>query len=293
MNTSERILQYFRGKAKQIAALAELSTCENPNLIGGHREELQRIYFREILPKRFEVGRGMVYGFSGRTQEADIVIWDAANFPCLPLADHAFFFAESVKCILECKSNYSSDEWNDVMRKCDAVTGVMAFPESGLKEKLAEICQELVSLRQGIEHDGAIIVPSRIASAALFLKGGQTFDRHLAESHRLEIQEKWPEILLLLEPGIVVEKVEEAGGGGGGIGRLRFYRAGEDALLLFTHRLLGHITERSETLMPVLNLLRYVQEAKEFKPFDVMEFPLVGLPAQRRPLWRKQPGEKT
>ncbi len=293
MNTTERIRQYFRVKAKQIATLAELSICEHPSLVGGHREELQRIYFREILPERFKVGRGMVYGFSGRSQEADIVIWDAANFPCLPLTDHAFFFAESVKCILECKSNYSSEEWNDVMRKCDAATGVMSLPAFGLKEQLDEIRQELISLRQGIKHDGAIVVPSRIASATLFLKGGQTFDRHIAEGHQLEIQEKWPEILLLLEPGIVVEKVEEAGEGGGGIGRLRFYKVGEDALLLFTHLLLGHITERSETLMPVLNLLRYAQAANIFKPSDIMDFPLVGMPAQRKPLWRKQPSNLT
>ena len=34
----------------------------------------------------------MVYGLVQRSKEADIVIWDAANYPSLPLVNHALFF---------------------------------------------------------------------------------------------------------------------------------------------------------------------------------------------------------
>ena len=48
------IRSYFRAKAKQISALAELRVSGHPGLIGGHREQLSRIYLREVLPRRYD-----------------------------------------------------------------------------------------------------------------------------------------------------------------------------------------------------------------------------------------------
>src|SRR5438105_3579214 len=87
VNTQEQVRKYFRVKAKQLAATADLSVCDHPGLIGSHREELQRVFLRELLPARFSVGRGMVYGaFGHRSKEADIVIWDSQNYPSLPIS---------------------------------------------------------------------------------------------------------------------------------------------------------------------------------------------------------------
>ena len=90
--TEQRIRTYFRAKTAQMKALAELAVCEHAGLIGSHREQLHRIYLQEILPKRFSVGRGMIYGFAHRSREVDVVIWDELNYMTLPLLDHSFFF---------------------------------------------------------------------------------------------------------------------------------------------------------------------------------------------------------
>lgn len=288
MTTGERVRSYFRTKARQVATLADLTVCEHSGLTGSHREELQRLYFREILPRLYEVGRGMVYGFSGRSREADIVIWDSFDFPSLPLTDHAFYFSESVRCVIECKSSFSSDELADVVEKSDAAMGIFSYPEFGIREEIASIQQELVSLREGISHDGAMIVPTRIATAAIFLGGGQSFCEDTLTPYDADIHEKWPDLMLLLEPGYVIVEEYEPMGGMGGRGRLMFYKISEDALLLFTHELLIRVTERTETIRPPLQILRYVQTVAKFSPAWEYDFPLVmGVP-QRTPLWRSQ-----
>ena len=108
--TERRIRTYFRAKTAQLRALAGLAVCEHTGLIGSHREQLNRIYLQEILPKRFSVGRGMIYGIVHRSREVDVVVWDELNYMSLPLLDHSFFFAESVRLALECKSTWSADE---------------------------------------------------------------------------------------------------------------------------------------------------------------------------------------
>jgi hypothetical protein len=68
---SARIRRYFQAKARQLSAVAELSVCEHNGLIGSHREQVQRVYLSEVLPKRFAVGHGMVYGPFHHSREAD------------------------------------------------------------------------------------------------------------------------------------------------------------------------------------------------------------------------------
>lgn len=286
MTTEERVKSYFRIKAKQIATVADLSVCGHAGLTGSHREELQRLYFREILPKRYEVGRGVVFGFSGQSRECDIVIWDSFDFPSLPISDHALYFSESVRCVIECKSRYSCEEFADVIEKSDAVMGIFSYPDFGIREQLASIQQEIVSIRERIVHDGALIIPARIATAAIFLTGGQLFSEEMAKLYQLDIDEKWPDLLLFLDPGYVVVKDYEAASGIGGNGKLLFYKFAEDALLLFTHELLMRITERTDAIHPPLQIIRYVRELAAVPPEWEYKFPLVmGVP-QRTPLWR-------
>jgi hypothetical protein len=292
MNITERVRVYFQTKAKQIATLADLSVCEHTGLIGSHREELQRIYLREILPKRYEVGRGMVYGLTGHSREADIVIWDAFDFPILPLADHAFFFVESVRCIIECKSNYSKDELDDMVAKCGAAMSVFSFPSFGIRETIDSISEELISIRQGVERDGTLIVPHRLATAGIFLRGGHNIDFDTVELYCDDIHEKWPDLLLFLEPGIVIIKDYRPTGGLGGHGSLHFYKPQIDALLLFTHELLNQITERSESMHSPLQILQYIKSNLDLQYLGEFEFPLAFPIAQRTPYWRSMPPDE-
>lgn len=246
INSQEKVKQYFRVKYRQLAAVGDLPVCDHPGLIGGHREELYRIYLREILPKRFEVGRGMVYGFVHRSKESDIVIWDSHNYPSLPMLDHSFFFAESVRAVLESKSVWNMQTLEDVLSKSKSVKDIVPMTGRSLQDEMELIWQELASIKGGVDHNGMLIAKHHIGTAAVFLKGGQDFGKKdFSKEIIADADDTWPDLLLLLEPGKLYVKNYEATGGFSGKGTIDFYDLGEDSLLAFTNGLLSLLAERS------------------------------------------------
>lgn len=285
VNTQDQVRKYFRVKAKQLAATAELSVCDHTGLIGSHREELQRVFLREVLPARFSVGRGMVYGaFGHRSKEADIVIWDSQNYPSLPLLDHSFFFADSVRLVLECKSRWSADEFGDVLEKCKSVRGIIAGRSLNLREEINMIQQDIYALREGLEHDGALIMPHHIATAAIFLTGGDSINADWVSDERLEeVDEKWPDVTLFLGPQrVVIKRYED------GQGWLEFIDIREDSLVAFTAEFLALLSERLVHVEEPFYLMRFAfPPGNEPKPTARIKFPLVFPPPNRVPLWRQ------
>jgi len=88
---------YFAGARLQLLAGAAAAGAPHSGLAGSHREALIREYLAAILPRRLEIGRGMVFGIGHRSREADVVLWDSSNYPSLRLKDHELFFAESAR----------------------------------------------------------------------------------------------------------------------------------------------------------------------------------------------------
>jgi len=287
--TQQRVKQYFRVKARQLAAIADLLVCEHPGLIGSHREELQRIFLREILPKRYEVGRGMVYGPGHRSKEADVVIWDAQNYPCLPMLDHAFYFAESVRAVLESKSSWSNDELRDVLEKSRSVRDIITTPGLSLTDEILLLKQEMAGSRVGRPFDVWIKIPHHIGTAAIFLKGGQNLNPDFLSDDEFvrQIDDSWPDVMLLLEPGRIVIKNYQAVESTpfGGEGWLEVYDLGEDALIAFSVALLGFLEERSVQIEYPLNFMQYVPDMLILDPIWSVEFPLTRPVPQRRHLW--------
>jgi hypothetical protein len=256
--------------------------CEHGGLIGGHREELHRIYLSEVLPQRFRVGRGMVYGPFHRSGEADIVIWDGANFPSLPMLDHRFYFAESVRLVIESKSTWSVREFDDVLAKAEAVRNIIATPEPGLPDQLLHLEMAISSLQTGTEHDGFIQIAHHVGTAAIFLRGGSSFNLGaLTDDQVASADDRFPDLLLFLDHGTVVVKDY------GDPPVLVLFEAGEDCLALFTRYLLLRISERSVNVEPVLDMFRYLPfELQEIEPVEIVDFPLRRMRAGREPLWR-------
>jgi hypothetical protein len=283
--TLDKVKSYFRGKTRELRALADIAICDHPSLSGGHREELQRIFFSDVLPKRYSVGRGMVYGPSKRSREADIVIWDSHNYPSLPLSDHSFFFARSVRCVLESKSRFSEEALKDAIHKSESVKEIFTFPEFGIREELAMLRQDIQSLQTGTPHSGALMVPHTIGTAAVFLQGGQEFGKSYIEPWSHEIHRVWPDLLLFLEPGIVV--IKEFGDTSNGYGdpHLDVYYVGDDAMLLFTDALIERITERTDLVGAPLSILQSISYEESFSPTQRHPFSLTTFPPQRRPIW--------
>jgi len=287
--TQNRVRQYFRVKARQLAAIADLPVCDHPSLIGSHREELQRVYLREILPKRFQVGRGMVYGPGHRSKEADIVIWDSQNYPCLPMLDHAFFFAESARVVLESKSNWCDADLRDVLEKCRSVRDIIATTGLSLMDEIVLLKEEMAASRVGRESDGWLKIPHHIGTAAIFLRGGHTVECALLAAEVIEdIDDSWPDVMLLLEPGRLIIKNYEATQSTpfGGAGWLESYDLGEDSLIAFTITLLSFLEERSVQTEYPLNLMLYVPDLLEVDPTSTVDFRLTRPVPQRRHIWR-------
>ncbi|HVM61993.1 MAG TPA: DUF6602 domain-containing protein [Verrucomicrobiae bacterium] len=283
-DTGERIRRYFRQKATELLAVSDAAVCEHPTLTGGHREAINRVYLSSILPRRFEIGRGMVYGLFGRSKEADIVIWDAANYPALPLQDHSFFFAQAVRLVMEVKSQWSEAEFMDVRRKTAALKQVWQGYEGGsLSDRIHHLEASVAALQEGLNYDGTLIAQHTIGTAAMFLKGGQSIDGNTYEIDASTAQSDWPDVTLLLSAGKLVVKVYE-----NQHGFICFYDYGEDSLLAFTSAILSLLQERSVQVEDPLFLLRYAPSLANTHPI-VREFDITYLTPMRRPFWSKKP----
>jgi hypothetical protein len=281
---SSAIQSYFSAKRKELMALAELPVCEHPGLIGGHREQIYRAYLADLLPRRYSVGRGMVYGMYHRSREADIVLWDSFTYPSLPLFDHSFYFAESVKAVIECKSNWKTDAFVDVLEKCKAVRDIVLSKEPSLADDVAMLQLDVAAMKQGVSHEGMLIPNHHIGTTAMFLRGGKSVSpKEFIEKCPLEIDDAWPDVMLFLEAGLLVTKNypdKESNAG-----RVTFFRYDENALLAFSTALLKLIEDRVVHSESRFYLERYAFQILTQEPVFSHEFRLTRLSPGRVPLW--------
>jgi len=288
--TERRVRTYFRAKALQLKALAQLAVCEHAGLVGSHREQLQRIYLQEVLPKRYSVGRGMIYGPFHRSREVDIVVWDELNYMSLPLLDHSFFFAESVRLALECKSSWSAAEMFDVLLKSRAVRDIVPMHEPTLSDTILKLGIEVEAIRSGRFHAGLMITPPHIGTAAIFLNGGADFGPDFVSEEMIrDLDDAWPDVLLLLEAGKVVLKryaTTDSPESFGGLGWLEFYELENDALLVFTNSLLTLLEQRSVMIESPFYLSRYTSRLSTARATATRSFSLTRPVPEKVPLWR-------
>lgn len=264
-----KIIQaYFRSKAKQLLAASDQALSDHAGLRGSHREAVIRLYLQDVLPGRFTIGRGMVYGPRSRSKEADIVIWDSMNYPRLEMNDHTLFFADAVRAVLEVKTRYSKEDLNDIVDKCRAVRDIV--PEDtqpNLETILTSMGLEMRALRENRPFPGFMTAPFHIGTGAIILHDGSTFSTKSIDAKTAEeIDDAWPDVLVLLEAGkVVVKEYAVDGHGFAAGGKLSVVTAGEDALLLFTDELLRRLVERSVYVESPLSLEKYVNQHLDFK----------------------------
>ncbi|MEA2188313.1 MAG: hypothetical protein QOK16_3324 [Solirubrobacteraceae bacterium] len=227
----------------------------------------------------------MVYGsLRHRSREADIVIWDAMNYPSLPMLDHSFFFAEAVRGVIESKSRWSTEDFNDVLLKSQAIRDIVLFPGGpNLDDAVALLQLEVAALHAAREHYGLMLSKPHIATAAVFLAGGSASltDQSVIPPDAIDnADDCWPDLLLLVEPGRVVLKEYREDGGW-----LFFFNLGDDALLFFTHALLRLLTERIVSTEAPFYFETYAPDVLETEPFMVIPFRPTRPVPSRSPLW--------
>jgi hypothetical protein len=256
-NSSQLIQQYFVNKSKQLLAASNLAICEHAGLQGSHREALIKIYLSEIIPNRFMIDRGMIYSPYTRTHEADIVLWDANNFPKLELYGHKFFFAESVQAVLEVKTRYSSSAIKDIIQKTLDIKEMIIPYTPKITDDIQNLVYKIYAIQSGVEYSGTLKSNKEIVSIAFLINGGSRFSIHSFEKYE-DLELEWPDLTILLEAGIVIVKnIEED------INYLRVYYAKEDALLLFTKYLLEILNDRIVTVEGEMFLNLYIRTVIE------------------------------
>lgn len=285
------IQKYFRNQSKQLLSASEASIVAHPSLSGSHRENLIQEYLKKVLPKRFTIGHGVVYGQYSNSKECDIVIWDALNYPTIPLHGHNFFFVESVKLSLEIKTRWSSDNMKDVLEKSHSVICIPKMQAPNLVDTIVHLKHQMEAFRHGEYLEGMLISQHRVATGAIFLHGGENFNFNTV-TDGIDIDNSWPDLLLLLDSGQVVikhykfEDVEKDGEiYTAEVGYLEYWNCGRDALILFTTALLSSITERSTQIEDPLYLTKYIHPFfEENKPIRI-DFKLTRPIPHRQPIW--------
>lgn len=282
-SAQSRVLHYFQAKTRQLLATSDLAVCDHPGLSGSHREEFQRIYLREVIPRSYEVGRGMVYGQFGRSREIDIAIWDSQNYPSLPMSDHSFYFAESVRVVIESKSRWSRENWRDVQEKTRTVRSITLEYSPNLRDEISMLQQDIAALKSGRGHNGSLIVRPKIGTAAVFIEGGRDFLRD-PSAFSAEIEENaedaWPDVTLFLREGVVISKHE----GGEGDPHVGFYRLKENSLAIFTTTLLRILADRTVSANGRFYLDNYMRSIIDLEPYAVVEYQGTLWPPGRTPI---------
>jgi hypothetical protein len=283
----EHLRSYFANTRLRLLADAAAAGTPHSGLAGSHRESLIRDYLATILPRRLDIGRGIVFGVAHRSREADVVLWDSSNYPCLRLTDHQLFFAESARMVLEAKSRWSADEFRDILDKCRQIRDIVPVHAPNIADDIAVLQLDLQALKHGLEHQGMLLTKPHIATAAFVFLGGQSFARATVDLDWIEnADDAWPDAMILLEPGMVVIKHYVVGEEGfSGNGYLEFIRAGEDGLFLFTAALMAFVNDRCVQIEDSTYLSLYSQQLLDTKEREMVDFRLRRPPPSRRPIW--------
>lgn len=289
MNTTDLIRKFFQNKTKQLLAVAGQAVVEHSTLIGSHREEVINIYLKEVLPKRFGIGKGMVYGLVHKSKEIDILIWDEQNYPELKLLGHSLFFAESAKSIVEVKTRWSAAEFADIQNKASISKGILKTYKSNIIEHLRFMERQIEALKEEKEFIGILFHPYHIAFAAFIFWGGQDFTlKDISDEELKDIEDNYPDLMVFLDAGKVLVKEYEMEEDDfmNGTPYLRLYDSKDDTLLLFTEFLMGQIMERTVSTEYPFYFNDYFISIKSKMEFEELKFPMTRpLPGGYHSFW--------
>ncbi len=268
-DTQQRVQRWFRAKRRELLASADLAA-DHPSLVGGHREYFTREFLGEFLPKRLSADRGIVYNFMENSGECDIVIWDSVNFPRMAMLDHSSFFAQSVVAIVEVKSRYSQQEYQQCIDRCRKVHRLkMMAGHSGLQlgVHLLGLENAVYALQQGYEYHGMGGQERGIAYVVVFVRGGESVDLDaLVSSDDTDVDEGMPDAIAFIESGTFVRKFEpsQAEFEDGEDPLILLSKPGEHVLMALADEILRTIATRSVGTDGLWDLGAY-------KPFDFSE----------------------
>jgi hypothetical protein len=174
--------QIFAKAAKKLRQdFRELSTVPHNALKGHEAERLVRRFLAEHLPKRFDVGSGLIIDHENSlSKQSDVIIYDAYNCPVYRASDNAAIIpSDNVAAVVQVKSrldkarlsdafeniasvkSLAKSEMPDLHGRIQTVGCVFAFKSSLTMETLASHYVEEVRSRGLGHHIDLILVLDR------------------------------------------------------------------------------------------------------------------------------------
>jgi len=245
--TQIKIRDYFRQKTKEIIAKSSIFLSDHPTEIGTHREVLIQEYLREIIPKRYSINSGTIYGKYGKSKQTDVVIWDTINYPVIKSLGHNAYFAETVKVAIEIKSSYSSDNFKDILEKTKAIKSIVHDDKYlNHEERIANLENHIEAFLENRMYHGFVKRKNPIGVVAVIFKGGENFNLEIVKKLYPFIDEQFPDLMIFIKTGKLFIKQYSFDEDSAQIkGTYTMIEANEDAILFFTCHLLGLISSHS------------------------------------------------
>lgn len=276
MNTKEKLLKYFNHKSKELLEIANQAITVHNGLKGEHREAIINNYLTAILPSKYSITTGELVGIETQldyvSNQADIIIWDSFNYPKISLIGSNLIFAESAKMVVEIKSNFNSNEWSDIKNKTRKIKEFIPSYHSTLHDEIWRLDNKIARAIKGKPEMTMMASAPLIGMSAICFFGGKNFSIDDI-SNTNEIEDFYPDLLILVEEGKILFKSYEILEYGKQKGFLNIFEAKENALLGFTSLLMSLLAERDSISTSPFQLINYLNIFPKLKGTTI-EFPV-------------------
>ncbi len=286
------LTRFFRAKSGELRRTSKNVLASHKGLRGSHREHACRAFLEDFLPKRYSVGRGMVFDDFGHfSKETDVVIWDDQNFPRLNEEGHTLFFVNSARCAIGIKTRWSTDRWRETLAESKSVRDLVPHLHApdGLHHRVQHLEHEVAAIAGHGALEGLLLIPHHVATAAIFLDGGSRIDSKALERATPDADDALPDLTVLLEPGILIEKTY-VDDGKRTLGFAAIRRLGPDALLGFMIRLQTCIEDRSGSVEAPQQFYESIDLGLADEPTEGFRFRPTRPPAGVQAFYRGQRG---
>ncbi len=279
MKNIDKLYNYFQRKSEEIAVIAKQCIATHNGLIGEHREKIVNIFLSDFLPKKYSIGTGQFMGIEFQrdyeSNQSDIIVWDSFDYPKISFQGlSSLFFAESVKIVIEVKSNFNQAEFLDIQKKTKNVKRFVPAFHPTIKEEIWRLDNKIARAVNGKMEMRMMATAPHIAVAAFCFKGGEKFDFNSALKG-LDIEDSFPDVLLLLEAGKLIVKTYEVHGAGKMRGILKIHDLKQDSLLGFTGWITTLLADRETLTNSPFQFHEYIEELYVKSIIGTVDFQVV------------------
>lgn len=159
---------------------------------GSEVEGILRTFLNQHMPKRFRAGSGFIIdNANGLSRQTDVIIYDALSSPLYRASEKTQIVpVDAVACVIEVKTNLNKTELKDAFEKIGLCKSLKKTPFSDLDQKptgsqFANV--STLGIIFGFDSDLSL----------------DTIASHLKELNKSYPSNLWPDMVILLDKGVV------------------------------------------------------------------------------------------